>query len=100
MVTHAISATETRDDDLLISRHVVLPDNSRDPTDARVMPAGYSVWILIDALNAAGGKLDAAAEEYAIDVEVMRAAVAYYSRHRAVIDAKIIVNAAFFGIEP
>lgn len=58
---------------------------------------GYSVWILIDALQAAGGDPGQVAREYEIPLDAVIAAVAYYSRHREAIDAHARSTALFHG---
>lgn len=59
---------------------------------------GYSVWILIDALNEADQDLARVAREYELPQEAIEAAVAFYRQHHDAIDARMRANAADFGV--
>lgn len=71
--------------------------NAPDPGDAKIAGHGYPVWILIDALAATGGDVGRVAGEYELPDDAVRAAVQFYRRHQAAIDARIRANAAAFG---
>jgi uncharacterized protein (DUF433 family) len=88
------SAEEARHD-RLIERHI---DASWDRypggrADARLLDSGVPVWALIGQLEA-GGDLDQVAADYSLPREAVEAALAYYRRHRALIDARILLNTA------
>ena len=84
-------------DDALIDAYVDLPPHRPDPGDARLAAYGYPVWIVIDALAAADHDLARVARDYELPEEAVRAAVAFYRRHREAIDARAGANAAAFG---
>lgn len=82
-------------DEELISQYIVLPEDDLGTERARLQPAGVSVWVLMQRLQQ-GEALDELAREYDVPVDAVYAAIAYYERHRAVIDAQIaLVDAAF-----
>jgi uncharacterized protein (DUF433 family) len=68
------------------------------PADARLRDSGVPLWALISYLQrAVGGEVAQAAEDYAVPVEAVEAALAYYQQseqHRQLIDARIALNAA------
>lgn len=81
-----------RDIDSLISAHIE-PHPFRDSkAEARIRDAGVSVWALVAAYLQTPGPnaLEQVAEAYDITVDDMRAALAYYKRHKRVIDARLI----------
>jgi uncharacterized protein (DUF433 family) len=84
-------------DDDLIATHIEIQPHRPDPEEARVVGHGYPVWILVDALVAADHDLARVARDYELPEEAVRAAVAFYDRHRAAIDARIRANAAVYG---
>jgi len=77
------------------------PTIARDPHRpgagrARLVAYGIPVWALIGAMAdvADEGEVGRAAREYRIPVAAVRAAVAYYRDHRAVIDDLLEANDA------
>lgn len=62
--------------------------------DVAVKGAGVPVWALIGYLQAAKGDVARVAKDYALPPEAVEAAITFYRRHRAVIDARIAANAA------
>ena len=62
--------------------------------EARLRDTGIPVWALIDYLKAVDNDVEAVARAHEIPVEDVEAAVAYYQRHRAAIDARLTANAA------
>lgn len=89
------NAEESRDD-RLIERHID-PNWDRYPgrrADARLLDSGVPVWALIGQLEAGGGDLDQVAADYNLPLEAVEAALAYYRRHRALIDARLLLNTA------
>lgn len=63
------------------------------PDEARVKEYGVSVWAIIAHLRAVGGDAARVAEDYALPKEAVEAAIAYYHRHKDLIDARIVANA-------
>jgi uncharacterized protein (DUF433 family) len=84
------------DADELIARYIVLGPEATGPTGARVAGAGVRVWALIGYLRANEQDIARAAADYEIPVDAVRAALAYYERHRAAIDARLTGHASFF----
>jgi uncharacterized protein (DUF433 family) len=80
------------DPEELIAEHIA-PD-SRGPAEARLADHGVRVWAVIGSLRANAGDISAAAADYDLPPEAMAAALAYYDRHRAAIDARLALNAA------
>lgn len=88
--------TGDADDDALIDAYVVVDRRRAGPGGARLATYGYPIWILIDALGAADQDLVRVAGDYEIPEEAVRAAIAFYRRHRDAIDARARANADFF----
>jgi uncharacterized protein (DUF433 family) len=64
------------------------------PARARLRESGVDVWVLVAQLPAYDGDVSALAASYDISEDEVRAAFAYYERHKALIDAYIAINAA------
>jgi uncharacterized protein (DUF433 family) len=58
---------------------------------------GVHVWALIGYLRANGEDVDRAARAYDLPREAVKAALAYYKRRQAVIDARLTLQAASFA---
>ena len=83
------------DAEALIERYVEEDPYKPGPADARLKDAGTAIWALVSYLDrAVGGDVVQAALDYQVPVEAVRAACAYYKRHRKLIDARIALNAA------
>ncbi|MGH2531531.1 MAG: hypothetical protein ACRDJW_04410 [Thermomicrobiales bacterium] len=82
-------------DDALIERHVA--QDLIAPDRARLTDSGDPIWALVAYPRAANDDLAATASEYDISDEAMAAALAYYERHRAVFDARILLHHAAFA---
>ena len=63
------------------------------PQEARLVEYGVSVWVLIAYLRAVGDDVARVAEDYALPLEAVEAALAYYREHQPLIDAQIAMNA-------
>ncbi|MGH2460398.1 MAG: hypothetical protein ACRDIY_16210 [Chloroflexota bacterium] len=84
------------DDQTLIDAFID-PDTDRYPggqADARLRLSGISVWALIGYLRVVDGNVERAAQDYAVPLEAVQAALAYYRRHRSLIDARLLLNSA------
>lgn len=80
--------------DALIARHIG-PHPANPGIDEYWLKApGVSVWAIIGSLEANGGDPDAVARLYHLSRDEMDAALAFYARHRAVIDNRLAQNAA------
>ena len=69
----------------------------RTPDRARVAGHGVSVTALITRLRLEDGDANEVARAYRLPDEAIAGAIAYYERHRAVIDAAITLNEAAFA---
>lgn len=72
----------------LSSEYIELNPDSPSPADARLRTYGISVWAIIGYLEAVHDDLARVAADYDIPLDAVRAALAYYRRHKAVIDAR------------
>ena len=68
-------------------------DDSSGVADARLKPWGMHAWAVIGYLKAAGGDEEWVAGGYDVPVEAVQAAQAYYKKHKALIDARLTMNA-------
>ncbi len=83
--------TDTEND--LIARYIVSSADGT-PDRARLAGSGVEVWALIGYLRAYS--VDETAVDYDLPRAAVEAALAYYDRHRAVIDARLTLNDAAF----
>ncbi len=81
-------------DDRLIAEHIG-PDWDRygGRADARTR-AGVPVWTLIGYLRVVDGEVEEAAAAYELPREAIEAALAYYRRNKAYIEARLLLNSA------
>jgi len=86
--------TDTRDE--LIARYIVR-DPWTTPDQAWLVGSGVDVWAIIGYLR--GFDIDETAAAYEVPREAVEAALAYYDRHRKVIDARLTLNDAAFDID-
>jgi hypothetical protein len=83
--------------DDLIDRYISRHPHRASIADAWLPRYGYSVWILVDALNATNADIGRVAREYDIPEEAVESVALYYERYREAIDAKILLNALEFN---
>ena len=81
-------------DDDRITQHIELNPNRRGLAEARLKDFGVPVWALISYLPAVGGDVARVAADYEVPRAAVEAAIAYYQRHRAIIDDRIAANSA------
>jgi len=83
----------TRDDGLIAT---YIEQNSQRPglEEARLKGFGVPVWALVGYYFAVGARLQRVAEDYELPEDAISAALAYYQRYRAFIDARLDANAA------
>jgi uncharacterized protein (DUF433 family) len=79
-------------DDELIARYVEENPWYPGPADARLIDSGVPVWALVGQYLAGAGDSTQLAADYAIPCDAVEAALAYYRRHQAVIDARLALN--------
>lgn len=60
--------------------------------EAVLVESGIPVWALIGAMTLAHSTPEEVAADYEIPLTAVHAALAYYERHRALIDARITAN--------
>jgi uncharacterized protein (DUF433 family) len=68
------------------------PFSRRD--EARLAGYGTPVWAVIAYLQGPDGGVARTASAFHVPEISVRAAIAYYDKHRAVIDARIVLNSA------
>ena len=78
----------------LIARY--LEPNPHKPTlaEAWLKDSGIPVWALIGALPGVDHDPERLADLYGVPVEAVQAALAFYRRHRCLIDARLAENEA------
>jgi uncharacterized protein (DUF433 family) len=76
----------------LIARYIEENPAKPGPADARLIGYGVPVWALIGYLPAVGHRARRVAADYDLPVEAVEAALAFYKRYQAVIEARIAAN--------
>ncbi|MDQ2784437.1 MAG: DUF433 domain-containing protein [Chloroflexota bacterium] len=89
--------TETLTDDELIARYIAPHPTKPGADQAIIAGHGVSVWALVGYLQGTKECAQRVAADYALPVEAVEAAKAYYHRHQALIDSRIAVNDAAFA---
>lgn len=82
--------------DALILAWLEIDPNREMRSEVRLQKYYIHVWAIVGAIEAYRGDLADAAAAYDVPVEAVRAALAFYSRNRAVIDARIEANEGEF----
>jgi uncharacterized protein (DUF433 family) len=67
------------------------------PADAWVLPRHVSVWAVIRQLQLDSWQAELVAEGFELPLKAVEAAIRYYRRHKASVDARIERNRLFFG---
>lgn len=80
-------------DEELIDKYIELNPNRPGRAEARVVGYAVPVWALVGYLEAVDGDVAQAAHDYRLPEEAVEAAVAYYRRHKTLIDARLEANA-------
>ena len=82
-------------EDALIAEYVEENPLRPGPADARLKESGVELWALLSYLDSAvAGDIEQTARDYEVPVDAVKAARAYYERHRAPLDARIAISAA------
>ena len=89
--------TETLTDNELIARYIAPHPTKPGADQAIIAGHGVSVWALVGYLQGTKERAQRVAADYALPVEAVEASMAYYHRHRALIDSRIAVNDAAFA---
>ena len=86
---------QEREAQALIDQHIAVDPAGRGPADAYLREYGTPVWALVAYLHGdAAGDLARVAADYEVPLEAARAALAYYARHKALLDAWLLLNSA------
>jgi uncharacterized protein (DUF433 family) len=83
-------------DQALIERYVESDPDQPGSNGARLRDHGVSIWALIAYYRAARGDIDRVAADYELPVEAVKAALAYYRKHKASTDARIADHVSAF----
>ena len=81
-----------RDTDALIERYVGPHPTHPGLDEYWLKEPGVPVWAIIGAYQAEGGNADEVAAAYHLSREHVAAALAYYHRHRALIENRLAQN--------
>jgi len=90
--SNSLSTADDARREELIKRYIELNPNKPGRAEARIANALVPVWALVSYLPAVNGDLEQVAEDYEIPIEAVEAALAFYDRHRAIIDDRIRAN--------
>ena len=84
----------TTDEKKLIAQYINRRrDNAPvESADAQLIDYGVPVWTLIGHLRAVNGDMESVAHDYALPIEAVQAALAYYHRYKTYIDARLLLN--------
>ena len=81
-----------REEDTLITDYVELNPDKPGFDQARLKEFGVAIWALVAYYQVVNGDLNQVAHDYEIPCEQVKAALAYYKRHRTLIDARVAIN--------
>ncbi len=81
-------------DEELIARYIEQDPHRPGLDRARLKEYAVPVWALIGYLHTPGADVERVAADYDVPLEAAQAALAYYRRHQAPIDAWIAANNA------
>jgi uncharacterized protein (DUF433 family) len=84
----------TLSQDQLIEKWIERDPYHRGRGDVRLKKYYVHVWALVGYAAGVGGDLAKIAEGYDIPLEAVEAAMAYYERHKLLIDDRIAANSA------
>jgi hypothetical protein len=84
------------DDNQLIERHIARRQSWQGLDEVRMLESGTPVWLVIDYDQTHGGDTARVARAYGLTPEAVEAARAYYREHKALIDARILIETAAF----
>jgi uncharacterized protein (DUF433 family) len=76
----------------LIERHIEQDPSRPGLADARLIRYEIPVWTLIGAVHAADGEAERVSRDYQVPVDAVEAAIVYYLRHKAAIDARLVAQ--------
>lgn len=76
----------------LIAKYIEPNPNKPGADEVRIKGYLMPVWALVGDYRGQGGNISAVASGYRVPVEVVEAALAYYRKHREVIDNRLATN--------
>jgi uncharacterized protein (DUF433 family) len=80
------------DQETLLARYIEDDPYRSGPAEVRIKDYGTPVWALIGYVPAVNNDLRQVATDYDIPLDAVLAAVHFYTRHKAAIDARIEAN--------
>jgi uncharacterized protein (DUF433 family) len=83
--------------DELIARYIEPDHVFSTPDSAWVAGSSFHVKAVIRRLQFEDWNVEAVAESFQLPVEAVQAAIAYYERHKSVIDARILLDRQHFA---
>jgi uncharacterized protein (DUF433 family) len=83
---------DLRRQEALLKRYIHLDPAESGVDQARVAPADVPVWVIVAQVEGAGGDVAQVAEDYELPREAVEAALIFYRRNRAAIDARRTEN--------
>jgi uncharacterized protein (DUF433 family) len=84
--------TDLRQQEALLNRYIRFDPAEPGVDQARVAPADVPVWVVVAQLEGANGDAVQVAEDYELPREAVEAAMIFYRRNRAAIDARRMEN--------
>jgi uncharacterized protein (DUF433 family) len=81
-------------DQELIDKYIEPNRDRPGAAEARVVKYGVPVWALVGHLEAVHGDVAQVAHDYRLPLESVEAALAYYRRHKILIDDRLEDNAS------
>ena len=88
--------THELDDDALFARYIEPHPFDLGPSEAKIANHGAPVWMLIAYHEGTGGDIARTGADYGLEPAAVEAAIRYHCRHRALIDARILLNRSYF----
>jgi len=82
------------DTDALIAQYIEPNPHRGGIAEARLRDSARPIWALVAYWHAAAQDAQRVADDYQIPLPAVDAAISYYRRHKAVIDARIAANVA------
>ena len=83
---------DLRHQEALLKRYIHFDPTEPGVDQARVAPADMPVWVIVAQLEGADGDVAQVAEDYELPQEAVEAAMIFYRRNRAAIDARRMEN--------
>jgi hypothetical protein len=78
------------------SEHISFRSRARTPDDALVGTPAVPIWVVIDFAKAVAFDYTEVARTYDLTPDEVKAAFAYYVKHQAFVDARILLQTAVF----